>query len=144
MDVAQFRRTLKVGQVLFEQNAPNDNMLYVLENGRVAVMVNGQQIATISQSGEVIGEMSVLTNTPRTATVKALETSHVLAFEYDLERLFRQRPDIAYNLTKVVVQRLAETTRHLDSNLRHLQQLQSENIALRHQNSELKRHAHDL
>lgn len=144
MDVAQFRRTLTTGQVLFEQNTPNDNLLYVLESGRMAVIVNGQQLATISQSGEVIGEMSVLTNSPRTATVKALEPSHVLAFEYDLERLFRQRPDIAYKLAKIVVQRLAETTRHLDSSLRHLQQLQNENIALRHQNSELKRHAHEL
>ena len=73
-------RHLEVGAVIFNQGDPGDEF-YVIDSGRVAVAVEGAAVADLGP-GEGFGEIALLRDMPRTATVTAL-TDVVL---YALER----------------------------------------------------------
>jgi CRP/FNR family cyclic AMP-dependent transcriptional regulator len=49
--------------------------LFILQRGLVEVVRDGVQIATVSQSGAVFGELAVLLDKPHTADVRAIERS---------------------------------------------------------------------
>lgn len=54
---------------------------YVIVSGTAAVNVRGQKVAELGP-GDVFGEMAVLQNLPRTATVSALSSMHLLTVFY--------------------------------------------------------------
>lgn len=68
--------SLAGGETLIEQEE-SDNCLYILYQGRLAVFCDGKEIAEISV-GETVGEIALLTESPRTATVRAIRDSLVL------------------------------------------------------------------
>jgi CRP/FNR family cyclic AMP-dependent transcriptional regulator len=49
--------------------------LYILRQGVVEVLRDGQQIATISEPGAVFGELAIILDKPHTADVRAVERS---------------------------------------------------------------------
>ena len=62
--------TIKPGDVVFTQGSPASNF-YVVSKGRLEVIVNTKRIKLLN-TGDSFGEMALLHNTPRTATVSAL------------------------------------------------------------------------
>jgi CRP-like cAMP-binding protein len=59
--------------------------------------------------GESFGEMSLLTNGPRTATVTACEETRVIELEKEaLRHAFEARPDLVDALGRLLQQRAAE------------------------------------
>jgi CRP/FNR family transcriptional regulator, cyclic AMP receptor protein len=67
---------LAPGDVLLAEGATG-GMLYVLLSGELTVERDGVKLASLTQPGTLIGEMSVLLGTPSTATVRARRESHV-------------------------------------------------------------------
>ena len=71
---------LSAGQVLMRQGEPGDSM-YLLLSGRLRASIKtegGRRLDVGEMSrGEVIGEMSMFTDQPRTATVMAIRDSTV-------------------------------------------------------------------
>ena len=57
------------GEVMFTQGAPGDR-LYFIESGEVGLLQDGRPFKQIS-AGEIVGEIALLTGSPRTATAKA-------------------------------------------------------------------------
>ncbi len=53
------------------------NEIYLILRGKVAVVKNDQQLATL-ESGAVIGEMALIDRSPRSASVVTLEDSKFL------------------------------------------------------------------
>jgi CRP/FNR family transcriptional regulator, cyclic AMP receptor protein len=49
--------------------------LYILRQGSVEIIRDGQQIATVSEPGAVFGELAIILDKPHTADVRALERS---------------------------------------------------------------------
>jgi predicted RND superfamily exporter protein len=93
--------------------------LYVLLNGAADVRDSsrGTSIGTLGR-GDVIGEMGLVRDLPRSADVLATETTEYLVLDGTfLNRLRRQYPRIAatvfLNLTKILSDRLERTTRRL-------------------------------
>ena len=63
-------------------------------DGHVEVTKNGQRIRVL-QRGDVFGEMSMIDDAPRSATVTAAEKTKLLAFPREtLFRLFMEQPDL--------------------------------------------------
>jgi predicted RND superfamily exporter protein len=90
--------------------------LYVLISGRAEVRTGdgGPAIGNLLR-GEVIGEMGLVRDQPRSADVIAVESTEYLVIDgHFLERLRRQYPRIAaivfLNLTKILSDRLERTT----------------------------------
>jgi predicted MFS family arabinose efflux permease len=74
-------RTVPAGEAVFRQRDAGD-LFYIVEDGRVAIEIDGEQVAE-AWPGEAFGEIALLKDVPRTATVKAVEDTKLLALERD-------------------------------------------------------------
>ena len=74
-------RELRVpaGQVVFEQGAPGDSF-YVIADGEVAVSIDGRHVRRQSQ-GQGFGEIALLRDSPRTATITAVSPTALIAID---------------------------------------------------------------
>jgi CRP-like cAMP-binding protein len=80
----------------------------VIVSGEVAVARGGNEIARLSR-GAYLGEMSLLTGEPRSATVVA--TSDVVVLELDrnvFSKHFAENPERAQQMSELLAQRRSE------------------------------------
>lgn len=106
------------GQVLFAEGEPADAVYAVLSGAFLATKSTGmgQRIVGTIAAGETIGEMALLSGRPRSATVRALRDSEVLAFtREEFDRLLKRHPQAMLGLARVAYRRLelamAQSTR---------------------------------
>ncbi len=104
------------GQDLCKQGDVGD-AAYVIISGEADILVNqdGNEIV-VAQVGEnaVIGEIAILCEVPRTATVRA--TSKLQTLKIDKEtflRLIREFPDMGIEIMRELADRLTKTTSEL-------------------------------
>lgn len=110
------RVTFDPGDTLFEQEEMG-NCAYIILSGEADVVVRTPAgpvtVATLGPS-EVVGEIAILCDVPRTATVKARSHLHVLCISKDLFfRLMSEFPQIAVEVMRVLANRLEKTTTRL-------------------------------
>jgi len=102
-------------EVIFEQGENGDKML-VIVHGEVRVMVstndeNEREVARRA-SGDVVGEMAIISGEPRTATLIATEESHFLCLDKkSFEGLLRERAEVSLAIMRVLCARLVEASR---------------------------------
>ncbi len=102
-------------RVIVRQGEPGSAM-YLIQSGQVVVEQDGQAIASMRE-GDFFGEMALLTNQSRNATVETLSPVDVLVLPTDdFRRLLQQQPALEDRLHAVMHQRQAMDT--------HLQQTQ--------------------
>jgi CRP/FNR family cyclic AMP-dependent transcriptional regulator len=104
-------RTYPAGTKLFSQNDVGAG-LYILKRGKVKIMQAGDpdraevELGTAGP-GEIFGEMSLLDDLPRSATVIAVEdTTAQLLPVWEFRNLLRNHPDISLKLLAVLSRRL--------------------------------------
>jgi NTE family protein len=105
--------SIRGGESLFAQGDPSDAM-YIVINGLLAAHVrksSGEEsLVDRIGPGEVIGEMGAVVGEPRSATVRALRTSELVALSREsLEVLARRHPALLKGLYATVVKRLRNT-----------------------------------
>lgn len=105
------RRDVEAGAELLTEGE-STGRLYVLAAGRVAVLRGDTEVAVLSEPGSVLGEMSVLLGRPHTATVRALEPSRIVVVD-DAERFLKSNPEIAFEIARMLAQRLNAATTYL-------------------------------
>ena len=110
------RMSFEAGQILFQQGDAGDAASVVL-NGRAEVLVNraGSQIKVADlEKNAIVGEIAILCDVPRTATVRAHERLETLKISKDqFLRLLAEFPDMAIEIMRVLVDRLGRTTAEL-------------------------------
>ena len=104
---------LPMGEVLFYEKDESDDMYLVLE-GKVRASLFDEQgnelVLAELGPGEFIGEMSMIDQLPRSATVLAEENSRLAVLRRDsFLKILRENPDIAINVIKALVARLRRT-----------------------------------
>lgn len=97
------------GSVVLRQGDPGD-ALYVVVNGRLRVSVRREDIDTpIAEigRGDIVGEMSLLTDEPRSATVTTIRDSQLLKLsKRDFQILVKKRPSVLLGISRLVIRRL--------------------------------------
>ncbi|HEU4832996.1 MAG TPA: DUF1003 domain-containing protein [Pyrinomonadaceae bacterium] len=109
---------LNAGDTLFNAGEPGES-LFVVRTGSIELFIKdtvGQKIVlTISETGDLFGELSLLDSGPRTATAVALTDTELLVLDRDdLLLLFEKRPDSAINMLAA----MSTMTRKADELLR--------------------------
>jgi CRP-like cAMP-binding protein len=95
------------GEHLIVAGASGDEAFVILE-GQATVRRNGRKIAQLSR-GDVVGEMSLITDMPRNAGVRADTFLPVLRIERnDLSVIMDEFPTVAVKLLRTVARRLVE------------------------------------
>jgi CRP/FNR family cyclic AMP-dependent transcriptional regulator len=86
--------------------------LYVLLEGHLEVLKGETVVATVTEPGAFLGEMSMLLNQPHTATGRAVKDSKVYKFN-DATSLLRAQPAVAIEIAKLLAHRLNAATTYL-------------------------------
>ena len=86
------------------------NGWYILLEGKIGVYKHDLQVAEFSERGVVFGELSFILNTPRTASLKALEPSKAVHFDMPLDQLIAEYPDVTKKFLMNIADRLAKST----------------------------------
>jgi len=101
--------TFQVGEVVFLAGSRSDQLLF-LKKGTVAVVKDGIEIARVTQSNAVFGELSVLLDQPHTADVRAVEASQ---FHIASADVLAQDPFVLLYVTAILARRLNAANRAL-------------------------------
>jgi len=102
---------LPAGSVLMTQGDTGRQM-FVVASGRVAVERNGQKINELGPGGAA-GEMALIAEAPRNATVTTMEPSHLLVADH---RGFHSLMDVSPTIRLRIFEGLANKIRSLDPN----------------------------
>jgi NTE family protein len=109
LDGRATRRALRAGDVLFRRGDPGDSV-YLVETGRLEVRgrsAGADAVVAELGRGDLVGEMSVLSDLPRTATVIACRDSRLLRLDrHDFAELMAVAPEIGVDLANLVVTRV--------------------------------------
>ena len=100
-------------KTIVEEGLPGDYM-YVLREGRVQVSKlsddGREKILQFLEAGDFFGEMSLIDDAPRSASVRALTDTQVWALSRaDFLGLLRRAPDVAMAVVQELARRLRET-----------------------------------
>ena len=110
------RLTYDAGQVIFNAGDPGD-AAYVVIEGTVEISVptpNGPIIINNMTKNDILGEIAIVGEVPRTATAKAVSKLETLKISKELfMKIIRENPDAAVELIKILAARLASTTTQL-------------------------------
>lgn len=113
--------TAKAGETIIEKGAPGD-CLYILVEGRVRAH-DGDRILNDLGPGDVFGEMAVLDPEPRSASVTAVDDSHLFRLSREpLDHLMDARPEVAHGIIRILVQRLRGRIRDMAEDFQIIQQ----------------------
>jgi CRP-like cAMP-binding protein len=104
-------RTFEPGSILLAEGKKS-GLLYVLLDGQVEIRKRDFHINTVSEPGAIFGEISVLLDVPHMATVRTVTASRLHVIENG-EVFLRSKRDIAFDLSKLLAQRLLGITTYL-------------------------------
>lgn len=93
------------GQIIVTQGTPGQ-AFYLVLTGRVEILRDGVSLGAFGP-GDFFGEMSLLDQAPRSATIRALEPTECLMLSsWDFKSLLERHPSIAIKLLEVLSRRL--------------------------------------
>lgn len=112
------KRTLEKDEVLF-QKGDEGNSLFIINSGWVKVIARDTQGSDVVLNqvgaGEIIGEMALLDNEPRSAGVVALEKTEVLELKrVDFMEILKQQPDLALSVIRNFSSRMRYNTSYIE------------------------------
>ena len=94
--------------VLVSEGERSDR-LYVLKSGNLEVVRKGSVVATLSKPGDIVGEMSVLLDTPHSATVRSRSGAELHVID-DPDAFLNANPAISRHIARTLAARLQNTT----------------------------------
>lgn len=111
--------SLKAGEVLVEEGQPGDSMYIALAGMFEVSKRSGERDVVFAGCGpgDVIGEISLLENVPRTATVRAIQDAGVLRISRDTFRqLLVRSPTASLSVLRTMTARVRNTEATLRQN----------------------------
>ena len=113
------KRRFRRGEIVVE-HGKKSNALFILLTGRARVLTadsRGREvILAVLQSGDYVGEMSLIDNEPHSATVRAeVQTDMLTLGRAEFARCLPENSSMSYAIMKGLVQRLRQADRKIES-----------------------------
>ena len=113
------RRTVPRGAVIIVEGDPTDS-LYIVISGRMRVLMSDadgkEVILAILGPGEFFGEMGLIDDSPRSATVMAVEACELIVInKRDFKKCLSENFEMAMTVMRGLVRRLREADRKIGS-----------------------------
>jgi CRP/FNR family cyclic AMP-dependent transcriptional regulator len=113
------RRSASRGSIVIAAGDPTDS-LYIILSGRLKVMMSDAEgkevILSILSGGEFFGEMGLIDDAPRSASVVAIEPCELLVItRRDFKRCMAENAEMAMAVMRGLVRRLREADRKIGS-----------------------------
>jgi CRP/FNR family cyclic AMP-dependent transcriptional regulator len=105
-------------EVIIEEGKKSERLL-ILVRGKIEIVKDGATIAILSDPGSLLGEMSLLNDTPHTATCRSCGDSEFYSIA-DGKNFLHQNPQIFWLVSKDLANKLQLTTECLASFSRNL------------------------
>jgi potassium-dependent mechanosensitive channel len=100
-----YRKSVVAGEIICQEGDAGDSLYIILAGGAEVVSLRTGQFIYSFKEGDFFGEIAVLTGTPRTATVRALQDTTLFVVDHNhLQKLLKSHP----NLAEQIAQKLAE------------------------------------
>ncbi len=116
----KFGKSFPRGTVLCQEGDPGREM-FIIQKGRVQVrkkVGNAEKVLAELTEGEFFGEMALLLEMDRSATVEAIEDSKILVIGPEaFESLLKNSPEIALKMLKKMALRLRALDDKLETTL---------------------------
>ena len=95
-------------QVLANEGTPGDEC-FIIVSGEVTIRRNSRRLG-VKRAGEIVGEMALLDEQPRSATLITSQDSDLLLFSRrDFRLLINELPSVSRKLLETLSERLRET-----------------------------------
>jgi CRP/FNR family transcriptional regulator len=105
------RRTYAAGETIIEEGEKGV-ALYVVLSGRVRVERSGEQLGELG-AGDFFGELALIEDEPRSATVIAVDDTECILFvAWEFRALIKEQPQIAVPIMLALIERLHRRERH--------------------------------
>jgi predicted nucleotide-binding protein len=99
------------GEVLISEHGSDCDVLFIL-HGKVSIFIKGREIGLFRESGEHVGEMALVDNAPRSATVSAVENTVVACIcERDFIVIANRFPALWRGIAMRLAKRLRERSK---------------------------------
>ena len=99
------------GEIIVRQGDPGDSM-FVVQAGQVQVLAERDGVETllnVAQEGELLGEMAIFDQKPRSATLRAMGKTKILTIDKkNFMRRINEDPTIAFRIVETMSQRVRE------------------------------------
>lgn len=111
-------RSIATREELFHKG-DDGSQIYVIASGQLKVITTSTEgddlMFCLLEPGEVIGEVGLLADRPRTATIIAIKRSDLIVIDRrDFRLLLRTRPEVAFQLLTVLAGRLARVSEFVE------------------------------
>ncbi|MBQ2294397.1 MAG: Crp/Fnr family transcriptional regulator [Spirochaetales bacterium] len=112
----KFGKAFKKEEIIFCEYEPGNSFFFLLE-GRIKVTkisADKEKTLDILSPGEIFGEMAILEDAPRSATMIALDDVKVLEFnKANFNGLMQSKPELAIKLLRAFAKRIYDQKRRL-------------------------------
>lgn len=125
---ASDRKIYNADQELFKQGDAGDAAFVIVKGNADIIVSTGKKEVVVATVGtnEIIGEISILCEVPRTATVRAKDTLEVLTIKKEhFLGLVSQVPDLGIAIMRELASRLQKTTTELSEARQKLSEAKS-------------------
>jgi sigma-B regulation protein RsbU (phosphoserine phosphatase) len=117
---AAVERTFAPGEMIMEEGAHGRELYFLLEGEVEVLKGHGDAAMTLARRGpgELFGEMSMIEDVPRFASIRAVTECRMLEFsEVDIEAILAREPDLLFEVVRTLSARLRQTDLHMIADL---------------------------
>ncbi|NVP17113.1 cyclic nucleotide-binding domain-containing protein [Candidatus Gracilibacteria bacterium] len=98
-------RKYSMGELIIAEGEMSNGEGYILKKGKVTISIGGKKVAELNP-GDIFGEIALLNEEERTATVKSATDIEVIVL--NLETLIKIINNDTNNINKLIIERIEE------------------------------------